>query len=259
MSKRLARALLLTLVCLPGMASAAPAQRIISLDLCTDWMLARFAQASQVTALSALHQQYQAPWASHSWPTHDGSLERVAMLAPDLVITGQYNAFQLRTRLKALGMRVEVLELPTSLNAVADYEHHLLRLLGLPSSLASTPVPPSPSASHMPRRLLLLGANGIGTGRGTFENDILERAGWTNYLREQGYIQLDLEQIATDPPEAILWAAPSSQAIANRFAQHPVLRRAVPAKRWLSTDYWRWQCPGPWSWDLVRQLHRWLP
>lgn len=241
---------------LPMAAQAAPATRIVSLDLCTDWMLAHYGNRASVAALSPLHLQYPAAAFSTGWPTHDGSLERILALKPDLVITGEFNALQLRNRLKALGVRVEVLKLPSSLPAVIDYEKHMLSLLGLPADKVSMP----PQDLRMPRerkRLLLLGANGVGTGRGTFEDEILERAGWTNYLRDEGYLRLDLEQVATDAPDAILWAAPNSKALANRFAEHPVLRRAVPREQWLTTDFWRWQCPGPWTWDLIRQLNQW--
>lgn len=61
-----------------------------------------------------------------------------------------------------------------------------------------------------------------------------------------------------DPPDAILFAAAPERALANSFAQHPALRRAIAPKAWLSTDYWRWQCPGPWMWDLIGQLNQWL-
>lgn len=219
-------------------------------------MLARHAHPTQVAALSRMHRQYPVPWLQKKWPFHDGTLERILEFSPDLVITGQYNAPLLRARLKKLGVRVEVLPLPTTLAAVTAYEKQLLALLDKPASLASPP-PPRASADRRGRRLLLLGANGIGTGRGTFEDGILAHAGWTNYLRDDGYLRLDLEQIATAPPDAILWAAPASKALANRFAEHPVLKHTVPKTHWLTTDYWRWQCPGPWTWELIEQLARW--
>ncbi|MDR0775456.1 MAG: ABC transporter substrate-binding protein [Azonexus sp.] len=248
--------LLCAVLATPAAYSQAPA-RIVSLDLCTDWMLARYADRTQVAALSPMHRQYPVAWLDNSWPAHDATLERIVELRPDLVITGQYNALQLRSRLQTLGFRVEILPLPTSLDTVTQYEERFLSLLGKPLSLASPPRAAMKTQAE-PKRLLLLGANGIGTGRGTFEDAILERAGWANYLRDDGYLRLDLERIATDPPDAILWAAPRSKALANRFAEHPVLRQAVPREHWLSTDYWRWQCPGPWTWELVGQLQRWL-
>lgn len=43
---------LLALACLPLAVGAAPPSRIVSLDLCTDWMLARHVETSRVAALS---------------------------------------------------------------------------------------------------------------------------------------------------------------------------------------------------------------
>ncbi|TCS33995.1 iron complex transport system substrate-binding protein [Paucimonas lemoignei] len=239
----------------PGLAE--PVRRVVSLDLCTDWMLTTHGKRAEIAALSPLSRQYPAPWQDGGWPIHDGSLEQILQLKPDLVITGEYNALLLRSRLQALGVRVEILPLPKSLDQIVTYEKRLLDLLGLPAARASVPI----AATGTPvrrKRLLLLGPNGIGTGRNSFENDILERAGWSNYLPEEGQIRLDLETIVLDPPEAILWTGSEGNALANQFAQHPVLKHAVPPERWLTTEYWRWQCPGPWTWDLIRQLNAWL-
>jgi len=234
-----------------------PPQRIVSLDLCMDWALAHHADPARVAALSPLHLRYPIHWIGDHWPSHDGSVEQVVRLQPDLVLAGQYSALMLRERLLTLGYPVQVLPLPTTLEQVESYERRLLELIGRDPGLAR----PAP-ARRMPqtdaKRLLLLGSNGIGTGRDTFEHEIIEQAGWRNYLTDSGHVQLDLERIASDPPDAILFAAPEHQALANRFADHPVLRRSIPTDGWLTTDYWRWQCPGPWTWDLIRQLNQWL-
>jgi iron complex transport system substrate-binding protein len=232
------------------------AERIVSLDMCTDWMLARYADRPQVLALSPLHRQFPVAWLDKHWPTHDGTIEQIVELRPDLIIAGQYTAQQLRARLKTLGFKVEILPLPRTLTHVTEYERHFLELIGKPATLASQPPAAAPPVEPR-KRLLLLGANGIGTGRGTFEDGILERAGWANYLPGTGYLRLDLETIAIDPPDAVLWASPGNQALANRFAEHPLLQRRIAPQNWLTTDYWRWQCPGPWSWELVKQLQHW--
>ena len=258
MMRSAVRVLFFVLALYAGVATGAWAapQRIVSLDLCTDWMLARYADHAQVRALSPLHRQYPVAWIGSHWPVHDGTLEQLVALKPDLVMAGEYNAPLLRARLLDVGVRMEVLPLPQSLADIHTYERRVLALLGKPDSLASV----EPSAVHHPSprpRLLLLGPNGVGTGRGTMEHDILVRAGWDNDVQGQGYVQLDLERIVAHAPDAVLWAAPSSRALANRFAEHPVLKRAIPPSRWLTTDYWRWQCPGPWTWDLIRQLQQW--
>ena len=239
-------------------------KNILSLDLCTDWMLAKYADPSQVLALSPLLHQYPVDWMTRQWPSHDGSLEQILKLKPDLVITGEYNALMLRRRLQELGLRVEILSLPKSFSEVGLYEQRLLSLLGKTIQKSGktshkTDKPPqtssnSKSYSKSKPKLLLLGPNGIGTGRGTFEDDLLQHTGWDNYLTSEGYSNLDLEQIVTNPPDAILWSTPNSVALANLFAKHPVLKQVISKDHWLTTDDWRWHCPGPWSRDLIKQL-----
>ena len=172
MKKSPTRLLLVLLAGLPSFGLAGPVQRVVSLDLCTDWMLARYAAAAQVAGLSPLNRQYPVPWVDSSWPVHDGTLEQVLQLKPDLVITGEYNAFLTRARLKTLGVRVEILPLPKTLTDVTAYEKRLLGLLGLPVAGASI-APPAAVPTAPRKRLLLLGANGIGTGRGTFELSLI--------------------------------------------------------------------------------------
>ena len=231
-------------------AHAAP-DRLVSLDVCMDWLLVHHTPPEQITALSPIYARYPLPNAGEVSPLHDGRLESIVTLAPDQVLVGQYNASMLRARLRQLGFQVTVLPLPQTLSDVVEYEKTFLGAVGLPESLArqaSKPYPPTE------KRLLLLEANGIGMGRHTFENELIEYAGWTNYLTDSGLVRLDLEQIAQDPPDAILWAGPGHAAVANRFAEHPVLRKLVPPERWLDTEFWRWMCPGPWTWDLIEQL-----
>jgi iron complex transport system substrate-binding protein len=220
-------------------------------------MLVRYADSAQVSALSPLMAQYPVDWIDTQWSTHNGSLEEIIRLNPDLILAGEYNATLLRERLKASGFRVEILVLPTSLSELDHYQQRFLQLIGKQNLLHATTRPPSPDTKRDHPKVLLLGANGVGTGRNTLENEILEYSGWDNYLMEEGYISLDLERLVLKPPDYLLWSAPKSAALANQFAQHPVLKRQIPKNRWLTTDYWYWQCPGPWTWELIEQLRQW--
>ncbi|MCL2875652.1 MAG: ABC transporter substrate-binding protein [Betaproteobacteria bacterium] len=250
---------LLAFLTAPVAFSQAPApQRIISLDLCTDWMLALHVERGRIAALSPMQRLSQpfhpAPWMKGSWPSHDGSLESIASYKPDIILTGEYSAIGLREQLRRLGFRVGVLPLANTLEEMRDYERQFLAYAGLPMERAGD-LPPARAPGK--KRLLLLGANAIGSGRDTFEDAIVTHSGWRNYLTESGrIIRLDLEQIARDPPEAVLWAAPSGAALANSFAEHNLWQALTPPPQRLKTDYWRWQCPGPWSVGLIRELER---
>lgn len=243
--------LLLLLAISLGMPSAVKAMRIVSLDLCTDWMLLHYAKSEQEVSYSPLLVQYPSPWKSETLPRHDGSLEQILALDPELVIGGEYNAIILRQRLQQLGLHVEVLSLPQSLQAVPAYLRRFLSLLNRDTVLPR--VEPS-RVQPAKGRLLLLGANAIGTGRNTLEHDIIEAAGWRNYLQRPGFLSLDLEQLVADSPDAILWAAPVSPSLANLFAQHPALKRAGRRLSISAEDQWRWHCPGPWTYELIETL-----
>jgi len=251
-SKSVLSLIALMLICFSSPLFANSYKRIVSLDICSDWMLASYAERSQVAALSPLLVNYQVDWVQGTWPTHDGSIEKILELAPDLVITGEYNAVVLRGRLRELGINVEVLALPASLSALRDYMQHFLSLVGKHDevpSLADLILPDNNAP-----RLLLLGANGIGTGTETLEHEVLQRAGWRNYITSTGYGSLDLEQLIADPPDAVLWSAPVSPALANMFIEHPALQKVMRTKASQNLAFGNWQCAGPWTWQQIQKL-----
>lgn len=229
--------------------------RIISLDLCTDWMLLKYVEHARVTAFSPLLYRYQADWVPDGLPTHDGSLEQILEFDPDLLIAGEYNAILLRKRLNQLGRNVKVLPLPGGLDSIRDYQRKFLSIV----QLSQRGNEPNWDIQYPQRSqtLLLLGANGIGTGRNTLENDLIERAGWTNYIRRNGYVDLRLEDIVADPPDAIYWSAPLSNSLANLFAEHAAIRKVVQKFKTPELENWRWECPGPWSLQLIEELAQW--
>jgi len=248
-------ALSLMLLILISFSSLLPAnnyKRIISLDICSDWMLISYADRSQILALSPLLNDYPVEWVKGDWPTHDGSLEQILELDPDLVITGEFNVLTLRTRLIELGKNVEILTLPKSLNSLKNTMQQFLNLVG-----STEEVPDLPGLIELEAdapRLLLLGANGIGTGTDTLEHEILLRAGWRNYLSESGYGKLDLEQLIVDPPDAVSWSAPASAALANMFSEHSAFKKLMQDKMSQNMAYGQWQCSGPWTWQQIQQL-----
>jgi len=228
---------------------------IVSLDLCTDWMLLTYADPSQVRAYSPLLYRYRADWVPAGLPVHDGSLENILQLEPELMISGEYNAILLRKRLQQLGRPVEVLSLPTTLDGIREYQAAFVELIDASGDAVATDW----ERSYPPRQqtLLLLGANGIGTGTNTLEDDLLRRAGWENYIEASGYVSLQMERIVANPPDAIYSSAPLSNSLANLFMRHPAILSLTPTDETRRGEHWRWQCPGPWSHELIKELSAW--
>jgi iron complex transport system substrate-binding protein len=246
---------LLGLALLPAGARAGLVKGIVSLDLCTDWMLLKFADPSQVRAYSPLLYKYHADWVPPGLPVHDGSLEHILQLEPELLISGEYNAILLRKRLQQLGRKVEVLSLPTTLDSIRDYQVEFLALIDAGEGTGAVDWDRAYPPRH--KSLLLLGANGIGTGVNTLEDDLLRKAGWVNYIDVNGYVSLQMEQVVAVPPDAIYSSAPLSNSLANLFVQHPAIQSLMTANERPRGENWRWQCPGPWSLDLIQELSLW--
>ncbi len=240
---------------LPTQAQAGSVKGIVSLDLCTDWMLLKYADPAQVLAYSPLLYKYHADWVPLDLPVHDGSLEHILQLEPELLISGEYNAIILRKRLQQLGRNVEVLPLPTTLDSIREYQTEFLRLIGASETSGGVGWDRAYPSRH--QSLLLLGANGIGTGTNTLEDDLLRKAGWVNYIDANGYVSLQMERIVVDPPDAIYSSAPLSNSLANLFVRHPAIQALMPANETPRGENWRWQCPGPWSLDLIQELSQW--
>ena len=247
--------LLFGLVLLPAGARAGLVKGIVSLDLCTDWMLLKFADPAQVIAYSPLLYKYHADWVPLGLPVHDGSLEHILQLEPELLISGEYNAILLRKRLQQLGRDVEVLPLPTTLDSIREYQAEFLRLINASEGSAAVDWDRTYPSRH--QSLLLLGANGIGTGTNTLEDDLLRKAGWVNYVDVNGYVSLQMEQVVANPPDAIYSSAPLSNSLANLFIRHPAIQSLMSANETPRGENWRWQCPGPWSLDLIQELSQW--
>ena len=246
---------LLGLVLLPTGVQASSVKGIVSLDLCTDWMLLKFADPSQVRAYSPLLYKYQADWVPDGLPVHDGSLEHILQLDAGVLISGEYNAILLRKRLQQLGKQVEVLSLPNTLDGIRRYQAEFLELIG--AKPGSDEVDWDRTYAPRHESLLLLGPNGIGTGANTLENDLLRKAGWDNYIEASGYVSLRMERVVANPPDAIYSSAPLSNSLANLFIRHPAIQSLMAEDEAARGEDWRWQCPGPWSLELIQELSLW--
>ena len=246
---------LIGLALLPVGVRAGPAKGIVSLDLCTDWMLLNFADPGQVLAYSPLLYKYHADWVPLDLPVHDGSLEHILQLDPQLLISGEYNAILLRKRLQQLGRKVEVLSLPTTLDSIRAYQTEFLALID--AGEGNGVIDWGRVYPLRNKSMLLLGANGIGTGVNTLEDDLLRKAGWVNYIDADGYVNLQMESVVANPPDSIYSSAPLSNSLANLFVRHPAIQSLMTANDAPRGENWRWQCPGPWSLDLIEELSQW--
>jgi len=198
-------------------AQALPAQpTIVSLNPCSDAVLAQFAGPEQLLALS--HYSHD-PRASsmdiakaRRYRATGGTVEEVLALDPDLVVAGAFLAPATRAALEDMGIAVVTFGIATGIEASLAQVRELARVAGhaaagerLAARIAAAAVPVA--GERVPT--VLWQSGGIVAGEAALVTDLLNRAGFASHSAARGLGQADylaLEQVAADPPELLLVA-----------------------------------------------------
>ena len=257
------RALLLLPALLAGCAQAPPGRprehpTVVSLNPCTDAILAEVADPAQLLAISWYSQDPRAtsmPLAqARRFRATSGSAEDVLPLGPDTVVASPFLAPATRQALTRLGIQVVTVGSPTTVAQSEEQVRALARLVGHPergerlvarieaalrSARASGPAVPA----------LVWQQGGIVPGRETLIAELLERTGFISHSAARGLGQgayLPLERVLAEPPQVVLAAG------GERMLTHPALRH-LHGVRYVRLDPTLLFCGGP---TIVRAAQR---
>jgi iron complex transport system substrate-binding protein len=230
---------------------------IVSLNPCTDAILADVAAPGQLLAIS----HYSKDPASSSmnavlarrFRATSGSVEEVAMLAPDVVVAGSFLAPATRQALTDLGIRVVTLPIATDIAASQAQVVELARLTGNPAAgqelvrrIEASLEAAAPPEGAKPVPALVWEAGGIVAGDGTLIADMLQRTGFTNAAAARGLSQADflpLERVVADPPR-VIFAVGNAHSEEDRMLRHPAIRTLEGTDRVPLEGSLLW-CGGP--------------
>ncbi|RYY75070.1 MAG: ABC transporter substrate-binding protein [Gammaproteobacteria bacterium] len=216
------------------------AKRIVSINLCLDALLIKLVEPARVDSLYYLSANPQFSSVAEQAKTYNlnhGLAEDIVPRNPDLILAGEYSSLELRTLLKQLGFRVEVLPLPRNLD---DISTHIRRFGSLVDRAAEAEI----MARAMEQKLTQLDAlqktstsirgfwyssNGVVVGAETLENELMTRAGFHNIALDKnisGFKQIDLEELILAQPKVLIIETSDVQAfsLAQEYIQHPALR-----------------------------------
>lgn len=224
------------------LAAPARAERIVSLNLCTDQLLVRLAP-EKVAALSFLARDpalsVVAPEAARL-PTVRAEAEAVLRLHPDLVLAGTYGAQATLAALRAQGVRVVTFPDPQDFPAIAEQLRRAGDLFGHPGRARTliegmwatlrAILPRRP-----PRRAILWQAHGDTAGPATLGDAVLRAAGLIN--AGTGAV-MGIETLMAHPPDLlVVEQAPAFPSLATDMLTHPAVaalpRRTLPPA-WLA-------------------------
>lgn len=192
--------------------------RIVSLNPCSDAILAQVADPAQILALSFYSsdpaQTSMDVAQARRFPATDGAVESVAAMRPDLVVASTYTQPATLSALRALGLRVETVGSADSLAAARAQVRDLAAWAGQPqrgaalvASIDRAVAAAAPPPGHRPIPAVLWEPGGLVPGQDTLVADLLARAGFANFSAQRGMGQaerLSLERMLADPPRVIL-------------------------------------------------------
>ncbi len=215
----------------PPDRTPAGAPTIVSLNPCTDAVLARIAPPGQVLALSHYSRDPSGssiPQAlARRYGVTGGTVEEVLALDPDVVVAGAFLPPATRAAFADLDIRVETFGIART---VADSTAQVRRLGAIAGRDTAADrladeieAAASPELAEARPSAVLWQPGGIVPGEGELVDDLLARAGFTNHSAARGYGQasyLSLERVVADPPDMLLVAG------GERAQRHPALRAA---------------------------------
>jgi iron complex transport system substrate-binding protein len=257
-SRRLFAAATLAVVATP--AGAAPPRRIASLNPCLDAMLVHLADRSQIAALS--HYARDATSSSiadiaATLPITYESAEEILALAPDLVLASQHSGPATRNALARLNIPVETFGVPATVADSNSQIRQLARAIGqgprgdalvarIDAAIAAT----APPTGLRPIKALVFQARGLSPGKGNLIDEMLTRTGFENVATRygvDGWGQVSLEQLLSDPPELLLAgeAAPGAPTWSERLLSHPALARIAHRMQQATFPAYCLYCAGP--------------
>ncbi|WP_252946228.1 ABC transporter substrate-binding protein [Oceanicola sp. 502str15] len=255
-------------LCLAGAcpALAAPPERVVSINLCTDQLALAIAAPGQLVSVTRMLQADDSPLAeaARALPGNSARAEEVYLLAPDLVIAGSFTAPDTLRMLERLGLEVAVFTPAETLDDIRANILRMGRLLGreaeaaqevaaFDARLAAIPMPPGPAPLAA-----LYAANGYSAGQSTLPGQIVKSAGFALLAEKLGLPYggvVPLETLATANPDLLVAARPGApKSRAEEILAHPVveaLRARVPTDTLHDSD---WTCGTPAVLGTVERL-----
>ncbi|MBI3436844.1 MAG: ABC transporter substrate-binding protein [Proteobacteria bacterium] len=242
-----------------GVHGAAKAEmRVASLNLCTDEILLRVADPSQVASVTWLSRDENSSSVSalaRHVPVNHGTAEEILMQQVDLVLAGDLSARHAVNLLRRLGKSVMVLPAAVTSATIAEQIIAVSRAIGraengtdlvarMTTQLAEIVSPDG----RLPRpKALIVNPNGFTTGAGTLADAILKAAGFENLAVRLGradYHRLPIETIVTSGADILILNADRDgpPALATELLRHPAFAHAYARAQVVILPSRHWTC-----------------
>ncbi|MEZ5682098.1 MAG: ABC transporter substrate-binding protein [Erythrobacter sp.] len=232
---------------------------IVSLNPCTDAILAEVTAPGQLLAISHYSNDPQASSMDAAiaakFQSTGGTVEEVLALDPDVVVAGSFLAPVTRAGFADAGIRVVTFGIADSVATSEAQIRELAELAGdkaageeLVGRVEEALGKAAPGDAQV-RTAVLWQPGGIVPGENALVSELMERAGFASHTVFRGLGQADylaLEEVLADPPDVLLVAG------GEAGQGHPVLDK-LPNMRREAFDTSLIYCGGP---TIIRAIER---
>jgi len=268
MKRSLSRAMIAAVLALSsGAASAAP--RIVSMNICTDQLLASIADPTQIMGLSRFSRDARQGWVgdkARKFPILAGGAEDILVLKPDVVAASDFDKRSTREILKAHGVNLIEFPIPRTLADVREQIRQMGDLAGHPEraavelarlDAAIDGAKQAAAGRHL--RMLPLSRRGWVAGQDSFMGAILAEAGLVNAAGELGIDFggfVSMEDIIKLKPDLLVVSDASDRAEddGRAFLLHPALERFYPRTKRIVIPERMTECGGVLLADALNAL-----
>ena len=252
-------------------ADAAPPQRVVSINVCTDQLAMLIARPGQLLSVSSLATDPQTSLMTAEASAHTlnhGAAEEIFLMKPDLVLAGTYTRRPTVALLQRLGFPVEQFAPATSFDDIRANIRRMGALLGrqaraealvsdLNARLEATRTATQGKKNR--RRAGLTFANSYTSGAGTLSQAALNAAGLENIAKDfgvRGMARLPLEALVMADPDLVVSSTKDygAPALAGETIRHPAYRALAREKTSVDVPTKYWVCGGPFTVEAVRIL-----
>jgi iron complex transport system substrate-binding protein len=237
---------------------------IVSLNPCTDAILAKVAAPAQIKALSAYSRNPNSSSmdvaVAEGFASTTGTVEEIAALQPALVISGNFTPPATRQALARLNIRLVEFPIASTVDESVRQVQQIAALTGhsergeaLTGEIRAALSAAKPTDNRAIPALVWQ-SGGIVPGDETLIADLLRRTGFANAAAARGLKQADflpLERVLADPPAVILAAGDKSGE--DRMLAHPALSGLKATQRASFDSRLLW-CGGPTIVEAARRL-----
>lgn len=267
---RLTCFLLLFFLCTAPASAQRQAQRIVSMNLCTDQLLLLLVDKNRIASLS-----YFATDPAWSWladkaagiPANRGQVEEVLAYNPDLILTSQFSATLAANLLERLGHPVERF----GFAATADEMYAQIRRVGALTGtqraaeklIADNQAEIADAIAGLRPQLngksaVFYAGNGFSYGSASLQDHFLRSLGLRNITADAGLsgpAPLSLEVLVAAAPDFLFSnrASTLDAQLAHPMLRHPALAALTDTRR-LELPEDLFQCAGPRLAHAYRQL-----